>query len=684
MSSDTRVDLFLEWQEALNSSEIDAARVASLESTAQAMGLDLWKINTIMLNSSVTAGGVTAATWNPDLHPRGRDGRFIDVLGFVRLFDFVDRKGSRHSESSGRVKSIKPDQRNPGNPDIEVTLDDGSNVVVKPSQVATAPRSKARLRLGTEEGDRSPGAEARRNIEQMFAEDPPLSSRQVQEFEGRFDPLAQFEKKKARIDAALDADRTPSDQELVEWSRELQDAKNALQPRDVLEEVDLEPAFEEGVPDSIRDAYIAYQEAERGQGKGSADLLTLDDWVEAGSPKGGAPESDLRERIQSDLDGTEPINQDTILRDIDELDQADARQLLQEMIDANEGHDRLDVLEDALFAIAPAPPAEAIRYDTDRDIGNLMVGDEVILPGDIPGRVEGFEFPGDAPDSVIVRTDNGIYQGKTGDVLPSHRETNPIGMPVDVDPGEEGSKTNPIRTSDPLEAVKALQDGKYVELESVDQVATLLNELADIAQEAKAAGAQAENYDLCLVSVPDTNLFCAEAKGIPRIQMPQLGGIPIPGSKADELPKNDGGEVDIGPAFIEYLRAKGVTVEEKRRKASHLKASQSELVGAKVAGMMKWMESGDDNANRTIRESAIFTTTDGYVVDGHHRWASVVGLDAQEGDIDDLDMPVREIDMDIMDVLQEANDFAISMGVPPQAAGAVPSGAPPAPAGATV
>ena len=408
--SDTRVDLYLEWEQALNSPEVDAALVANLETTAAAIGLDLRVVNNHMLNS------MTAAIWNPDLHPRGRDGKFIDVLGFVRLFDFVDRKGERHSESSGRVKSIKPDERNPGNPNVEVTLDDGSNVVVKPSQVATAPRSKARLRLGTEEGDTSPGANARRSIEQMFAEDPPLSSREVQEFEGRFDPLAQYEKKKVRIDAALDSDyRAPSDQDLVEWDRELQEARIALDlaeapserrppgPCAFGEEGDLSEEFHEGVPNSIRDAYLEYQRREIDAGR-KGQLLDLDDWVESDSPLGG-----------------------------DE---------------------------------APGPVRERFartNYVETRDVGNLMVGDEIILPGDMPGVVESFEFPGDRPDTVIVHTDNGSYHGKTGDVLPSFREgdddisgpeTNPIGEEVTVEPGELGSRDNPIKTADPLEAVR--------------------------------------------------------------------------------------------------------------------------------------------------------------------------------------------------------------------------------------
>ena len=243
-------------------------------------------------------------------------------------------------------------------------------------------------------------------------------------------------------------------------------------------------------------------------------------------------------------------------------------------------------------------------------------------------------------------------------------ESNPIGVPTTAIPGEPGSKSNPIRTSDVEEAATLLHQGKHVELETVEQVSTLLDRLAEIAQEAEAAGAKAPNYDLCLVSVPKTNLFCAESKGVPRIQMPQMSGLPEPGSPADRLPKKSSGSVDISDLFVAHLRAQGINVLETRKPAAFLKASQSELVGVKVAGMMKAMKSGNERAIQGIRESSIFVTSDGYVVDGHHRWAAVVGLDAADGGIlGDLDMPVRLIDMSILDVLEEANMFARRMGI---------------------
>jgi hypothetical protein len=97
---------------------------------------------------------LTSALWNPDLHPRGRDGKFIEVLGLVRLFgaDFTDSTG-RSVDLTGRrarVTGIRPDPRSPGQPDIEVALLDrngqpATKVTVKPRNVLEAPE-KARIR----------------------------------------------------------------------------------------------------------------------------------------------------------------------------------------------------------------------------------------------------------------------------------------------------------------------------------------------------------------------------------------------------------------------------------------------------------------------------------------------------------------------------------------------------------
>jgi HK97 family phage portal protein len=227
-------------------------------------------------------------------------------------------------------------------------------------------------------------------------------------------------------------------------------------------------------------------------------------------------------------------------------------------------------------------------------------------------------------------------------------------------PGD--SIDNPIDCgSDVDKAAQLLGEGKHVKLSQPREVSTLLDKLGDIAKDAKAKGADAPTYDLCKVSVPGTNLFCAETKGVPRAEMPQLSGVPTPGSKADKLAKNDKGEVNLGPEFVKHLEAKGISVNLENEQAAKLKASQNQLNGAKVAGMMGYLAGGNELPGA---EEGIFVSDEGYVIDGHHRWAAKVGVDALDGTLGDVEMPVRRIDADIITLLNEANAFAEEWGIP--------------------
>ena len=225
-------------------------------------------------------------------------------------------------------------------------------------------------------------------------------------------------------------------------------------------------------------------------------------------------------------------------------------------------------------------------------------------------------------------------------------------------PTGDGTRENPYVTDDVAQAAAWLAEDKHVRLNSVEQVSTLLDKLHAEIQSIKDAGGEAPNINLCNVSVPGTNLFCAENVGKPRIQMPQLSGKPIKGSPADGLPKDPDGGVDLGPLFIEHLRSKGIRVTEKTYPASHLRASQNELLGNKVLGMMKSVQEG------RMGPARIFTSNDQYVVDGHHRWAANVGADIADGELGNLTQDVNEVDAPILDVLAMANAFALQMGIP--------------------
>ena len=231
--------------------------------------------------------------------------------------------------------------------------------------------------------------------------------------------------------------------------------------------------------------------------------------------------------------------------------------------------------------------------------------------------------------------------------------------------------SKPVVTDDVDEAIRLLEQGKHVELEQPRQVAVLVEKLHAMVEEAKAAGddpkALDRVYDLCRVTVKGTNIFCVEHQGIPRLKMPQLKGFPIAGSEADKLPRDKRGEVDLAPQFRQHLLDGGIQVEHRREQATHLKASQRELVGTKVAGIANYLDSGG-----TIEGPPIFVSRNLYVVDGHHRWAAEVSNDMKDGK-PDAQMDVDVIDMDILDILAEANAFAVEWGIPPAAGTSAPA-----------
>lgn len=237
--------------------------------------------------------------------------------------------------------------------------------------------------------------------------------------------------------------------------------------------------------------------------------------------------------------------------------------------------------------------------------------------------------------------------------------------PGDTMPPATGTRDDPIDVQgDVHAALDHLAAGRHVRLNQPDEVATLLDELRKVVADAKAKGEKAPIYDLCLVSVPDTNLFCAEHQGIKRINMPQLDGTPVPGTPAASMPKQENGNVDLTEHFIQALQDVGVSVTDKEVPASHLRASQRELEGSKVAGIAKAMEAG---ANPAL-DAPIFVTRDGYVIDGHHRWAAKVGLDVTDGTLGDVPMNVRVVDLDVGEALEFANAFTKRMGIQSQTA----------------
>jgi len=244
-----------------------------------------------------------------------------------------------------------------------------------------------------------------------------------------------------------------------------------------------------------------------------------------------------------------------------------------------------------------------------------------------------------------------------------------------VDPAAAAKREPPIYVDTIEEAADLLIAGHNVEVSDTKDVNTLLRGLAAMAQDAAAKGKEAPNYDLCKVSVQGTNLFCTDRmrtaehpEGVERWLMPQIGGEPVAGTDADKLPKkfDDRGKasVDATEAYIAHLRSQGIEVSEITSvPAASLKATQAELVGPQVAGMMT-------NPDYDPAGAPIFVSRDKYVVDGHHRWAAQVGRDAGDGRLGQSTMKVYKIDAPIAEVIKVSQAWSKQFGIKGKKAGA--------------
>jgi len=231
--------------------------------------------------------------------------------------------------------------------------------------------------------------------------------------------------------------------------------------------------------------------------------------------------------------------------------------------------------------------------------------------------------------------------------------------------GLPGGKQNPIHCGNDLEKAQRLVGmGKHITLNQPDQVATLVS---NIKRDMDAAAAKEKEtgvkvkmpiFNIAGISVPGTNLFAQDNLDIDRVYMPQLGGIPDPNTKADKEPKNSRGGVDLTDHFMQHLANRGVNSTTENRLASHMRATQDGLDGEKVGGIAQAMRDGK------MEEGYITVTRDGYILDGHHRWAATIVNDIADNTLHELRMPVKVLDIDIGTALSMAREFQEDWGLP--------------------
>lgn len=279
-----------------------------------------------------------------------------------------------------------------------------------------------------------------------------------------------------------------------------------------------------------------------------------------------------------------------------------------------------------------------------------------------------------------------------------------------------------------ITAKKAKEQGKRIDVKKADpdfdgpeseegalgnnpqtekRIATYMDRIAQAIVQKQASGMSRKDaekavpqFDLCKVTVPGTNLYCEEDLGIKRENMPQLKTRALPGTPAEELLKkqNQGkskpsDEVDAEGVFVDHLRKKGVEVKEgKSMAATAMKATQRDLDGVKVAGMVNGLKEGrkkreqdgcadiDPATQKAQCKNAdgscgngnckdegllapLLVSRDGYVLDGHHRWAAIATLDLMDGKKQPYSVKTTIIDMDIEDLVDESNKWGNEFGL---------------------
>lgn len=189
-----------------------------------------------------------------------------------------------------------------------------------------------------------------------------------------------------------------------------------------------------------------------------------------------------------------------------------------------------------------------------------------------------------------------------------------------------------------------------------------------LVKNAKQAGVDLK-VNLCDVRIPGTQLMCLGNKKVPLKDMPQLMGVPKPGSKAQALVDQKkvrllNGKADLREIFKDFLREKyGKDAQETEVLARELKATQNELDGTKVAEM--WWALKEGKANKYYRGiiAPIYISKDGYILDGHHRAFAVLSMDFGDGHLGDQKMPVKRVDLDIHELIAAAKEFAHEYGI---------------------
>ena len=187
-------------------------------------------------------------------------------------------------------------------------------------------------------------------------------------------------------------------------------------------------------------------------------------------------------------------------------------------------------------------------------------------------------------------------------------------------------------------------------MEAVVLVEKLARDLALVAGEKPV-------INLCSVQVRGTNFFCSPESKIPRSEMPQLSGKPMPGSVADTLQRNRWGEVDVSEQFRQHLQAKDVAVIQRAVPVDRMRPTQNEMDTYKVGQIAKGLKTYEREG---VPTTPMWMSRDNYIIDGHHRWAATAILSIK-GRASTINAYI--VNMPVFQLLKEARTFSARVGI---------------------
>ena len=214
-------------------------------------------------------------------------------------------------------------------------------------------------------------------------------------------------------------------------------------------------------------------------------------------------------------------------------------------------------------------------------------------------------------------------------------------------------------------------------------------------------GQQAYDFELCSEVFAHLGL-CFEpktkqkvSKGIPRDQMPQFSSQVDPNrtdtpafqalmrgksyTSPDQVtPEDLKSEVNMEREYRKALEDSGYDVVEEDVSVTTLKPIQGQLKGEKIAGMYGTLAAAQADPQNYGKFAARLLepiyVSDGYVVDGHHRWAAQVAIDIANGAGANATMKTRTISkggkpVPVEEIIKFSNKFQKDIGLLSQTRG---------------